>query len=480
MDSLGDLDDLAERLPPGAVSTHHGELAAHARDRWALALLREVRGDRFPPPAALVYASTVEEVSTTLEWATRTRTPVVPRGGGSGLVGGAQAVRRAVVLDVSRLNRVGPVDPVSQTVSVQAGVRGRELEAALVPHGLTTGHDLVTHEIATVGGWIASASAGLASSGYGAVEDLVAGLTVVLPGGPVVALGPVPRWGTGPDLRRLFVGAEGTLGVVVEATLSLSRAPGSLVWDAFLPHSFETGAAVLRELAQEGVRPAVLRLFDADDAAASLPPFGRAARPLLVAAFDPAGPLTEAARAEVRRLARDVGARRGPAEVAEDWWARRHDAVGWLDDVMGPDRSMGPGVVADLLDVAAPWRHVPRLYEELRGVLLGSAGEVRCSLTDAYRSGAGLLFSFLLRAGDDAEAERRYRETWERAAGAALAAGGTMVHNHGVGVLRLPFVAAQLGPGGVGLLRRVKDALDPEGVMNPGKLVPPAGGEAAR
>src|SRR5207245_6480567 len=208
------LDSLTSLLPSGALCTHHGELALHARDRWALVLLREVRGDRVPPPAALAFPKSTQEVSTILRWAQETGTPVVPRGGATGLRGGTEAVKRSVVVDLSRMNRILGIDDVSHTVTAEAGVRGGDLEAALAKRSLTTGHDLASVELSTVGGWIASGSVGATSAGYGSIEDLVIGLTVVLAGGDVLELKALPRASAGPDLRRLFVGSEGTLGVI--------------------------------------------------------------------------------------------------------------------------------------------------------------------------------------------------------------------------------------------------------------------------
>ncbi|MEX2458498.1 MAG: FAD-binding oxidoreductase, partial [Actinomycetota bacterium] len=232
------LDQLIERLPTGAVSTHPGELAGRSRDWWALAMLREVRGDPPVKPAAVVFPSSTEEVSIVLRWASETGTVVVPRGAGSGVVGGAEAIKRGIVLDTTRMAGVLSVDPTSMTASVQAGLRGDRLEQALAGQGLTLGHYPQSLAISTVGGWIAATSAGQASAGYGGIEDLLLGLTVVLADGTVVKVPAHARSAAGPSLRHLFIGSEGTLGVVTEAVLSLSRLPSTYQWDAYKPASF--------------------------------------------------------------------------------------------------------------------------------------------------------------------------------------------------------------------------------------------------
>jgi alkyldihydroxyacetonephosphate synthase len=467
------LASLIERLPSGTVSTHPGELGSHAHDRWALALLHELRGDLVPPPAAVVFPKSVEQLSAILSWATETDTAVVPRGAATGLSGGAQALKRSVVVDLGRMDRVLSVDDVSQAVECQGGVRGADVEAALAARRLTLGHYPETHAEATVGGWIASASVGYASAGYGSIEDMVLGMTLVLAGGEVVRLKSVPRSAAGPDLRQLMVGSEGTLGIIAEATLAATRVPKGYLWEAFRSHSFDSGVALVREIVQRGFRPLVVRLLDEAEASSVFSAFGFEGGAVLILGLDEGAPATEAVRFQLQQLARELGARNLGAELAEFWWDHRTDALTWYNDVMGPERILGRGTMADTVDVAALWRRVPRLYELVRGALLDHAETVTCRLVSPYSSGAGLTFSFIVRGGDDKEAERSYRHAWQEAGGAALTAGGTITHQQGIGLLKVPFMAGEMGEEGVGALQAIKRALDPSNVLNPGKLIPP-------
>jgi alkyldihydroxyacetonephosphate synthase len=467
------LDRLIDGLPPGTVSTHPGELATHARDRWPLAMLRDVRGDRVPPPGALAFPQSTEHVATVLRWARETGTPVVPRGGASGLSGGAEAIQRSLVLDLSRMNAILGIDEVSQTVDAQAGVRGGHLEAAVNERGLATGHYPASLEISTVGGWIASGGVGYAAAGYGGIEDLLLGLTAVLGTGDVVELKAVPRPGAGPDLRRLLVGSEGTLAVVTEATLALARRSAGVAWEAFGPRSFETGAALVREMLQRGFRPMVLRLFDpgaADSAFSAFLHHG----PLVVVGFDGGAPAVEAVRFALKELARGLGARALGQELPEHWWAHRHDGVAWQEGVMGEERTLGTGVVVGAVDVATVWRRVARAYEEIRGTLLEHAETVGCRLVAAYTTGAALQFSFVIREQDDHEAERAYRQMLAEATAACLTSGASIAHHQGIGLLRAPFMEQEVGAAGLEALRGIKVALDPAGILNPGKLIPGA------
>ncbi len=467
MDSLG---SLAARLSEGSVSTHPGEISSRSRDWWTLAMLRERRGEALPRPMAVVFPGSTKDVAETLRWATETRTPVVPRGGGSGVCGGAQAAWRSVVLDLSQMNDVLSVNEESLTVEAQAGVRGDRLEAALAERGLTLGHYPQSLSISTVGGWIAAGSAGQASAGYGAIEDLVLGLVAVLPSGEVLRLRPTPRSAAGPDLRRLLVGSEGTLGVVTEATLSASRLPAGIRWLAFRPGRFDDGVRIAREIVQRRLHPLVVRVYDDADAAVTFAEAGHTGGPALIVALGE-GPSADAEAGAVSEAA--GAAELLPERYGRHWWQHRFDAVGLYRRIMGEDRLLGDGVVVDTMEVAALWSSLPDLYEEVRAALAGVAEAVGCHLSHPYRSGGSLYFTFLLRGADDEQVEGAYRRAWADAAQACHGRGGTISHHHGVGVLKAPFMVEELGATGVSALRALKSALDPAGVMNPGKLLPP-------
>lgn len=437
-------------------------------------MLRERRGERLPPPAAVVFPRTTDQVGTVLAWATETGTPVVPRGAGSGVVGGALPVRRGIVLDLSRMDALVSVDQESLAVTVQAGIRGGRLEKELEARGLTLGHYPQSLLISSVGGWIAARSAGQASAGYGVIEDLLLGLTCVLPTGRVVRLRPTPRSAAGPDLRRLFVGSEGTLGVVTEATLSVSPRPQGLRWLAAGPPSFGGGIRLVRAIVQRGLHPTVLRLYDEADAALAFGSMDHAGGPVLILAFPQGVSGSDAGFRRVRELASDEGARSLPEAYGNHWWQHRLDAVDLYRRVMGAERLMGDGVIVDTMEVAGLWAGLVPLYEGIRGAIGEFAEAVGCHVSHPYRSGASLYFTFLIRAADDRAVEDRYLACWSAAARACHEAGGTVTHHHGVGLLKAGFMAEELGEGGLELLRDLKRALDPRGVMNPGKLLPDA------
>jgi alkyldihydroxyacetonephosphate synthase len=467
------LDTLRNRLPPGAVATDAEILRDHAIDSWALALLRRVRGDALPFPAAVVFPAATDEVATVLAWASETGTAVIPRGAGSGVCGGAQAAPGAVVVDLSRMDRVTGIDLMSRVVHVQAGLRGDRLEDALAGHGLTVGHYPQSIAMSTVGGWIAASSAGQASAGFGAIEDVLLGLTAVLPDGETLRCRPVPRSAAGPDLRRLLVGSEGTLAVVTEATLACRPRPAGWEWLAFSFPEFAALADGLREVVREPTGAAVIRGYDEADAVLSFGPLGHTAGCVGILGF-PSGlnGLPDRKLHAAQLLQRAAGAQVIDPAYGGHWWAHRNDAAATYFRIMGPDRAFGPGVVVDTIEVAGLWSAVPALYAGVRAALAAHAQAVICHLSHLYSSGSSLYFTFLVSDADDGGAEERYLMAWEQAARACEAPGGTITHHHGVGRLKSGFLAAELGGTGVGVLRRIKSAVDPAGIMNPQVLLP--------
>ena len=467
------LDILASRLPDGAVVTDAEVLRERAIDSWALALLRRVRGDELPAPAAVVFPASTQDVATVLTWAGQARVAVIPRGGGSGVCGGAGAVAGSVMLDLSRMNQVTDVDLASRVVYAQAGVRGDQLEEVLAGHGLTVGHYPQSLAISTVGGWIAASSAGQASTGFGAIEDVLLGLTAVLPEGGILRCRPVPRSAAGPDLRRLLVGSEGTLGVVTEAVLACRARPAGWEWLAFGFGSFAALADSLRDAVRADTGAAVIRGYDETDAQLSFGALGHPGGCVGLLGFPSDLWGLDAGKEVASGIMRRAGASgEFGSSYGEHWWAHRNDAVGTYQAIMGPDRVFGPGTIVDTMEVAGLWSAVPRLYAEIRDALGAHARAVGCHLSHLYPSGSSLYFTFLVSGADDRDAEARYLAAWDEAVRSCAAVGGTLTHHHGVGRSKSAFLAGELGQAGVDALAKIKAALDPRQIMNPGVLLP--------
>ena len=264
------------RASVSSASTDAAELERCARD-WSWASLYAQQEGRAPLPDVVVRATSDEEVATTLRLASEAGVPVVPRGGGSGVMGAAVPYAGGVVVDVSAMDRVIEIDDESLTATVEAGLNGRAFERLLNARGLSFPHFPASAEWASVGGYVAARGSGVLSSRYGKIEDQVASLRVVTASGAIVDTIAVPRHAVGPELTQLFVGSEGTLGVITRVTVKLIPLPRHRRFEAVALPSLQAGIDGLRDILQRGVRPAVIRFYDAEASSGSLSPIvGRA------------------------------------------------------------------------------------------------------------------------------------------------------------------------------------------------------------
>jgi alkyldihydroxyacetonephosphate synthase len=442
------------------VTVDAAAVAEASRDWWPLAMIWALDA-RVPTRASImVRAHDTTEVSAILSACDDARVPVTTVAGRSGVCGASVPVFGGVLLDTTALEGITGVDRTSMLVDVRAGTFGDVFEDTLrEEYGVTCGHWPQSIALSTVGGWLACRGAGQMSTRYGKIEDIVAGLDVVLADGTLVTTGGAPRQAVGPDLTQLFVGSEGTLGVIVGARLRVHRLPDAEMRGAYAFGSFTDGLDAMRRIVQRGATPAVLRLYDPFEANRSYQT-GDDANVLLVLDEGDAH-VVEA----TRRIVGEECAKADELDVA---------LVGtWLEhrnDVSALEALISRGYVIDTMEVAASWRVLPDLYaqttEAMRAIehtLVASAHQ-----SHSYLDGACLYFTFAGKPPED-EREDYYRAVWDAGQRAVLAAGGALSHHHGVGLNRARFVREALGSG-LDVLQSVKGALDPNGILNPGKL----------
>ncbi|WP_435107672.1 FAD-binding oxidoreductase [Nocardiopsis synnemataformans] len=460
---------------PGHVDDGDAARLRHSGGKSTPDLLLRRAGRADPAPDAVLYPADHDQVQRVLEVCSAERVSVVPFGGGTSVVGGVTPLRgglRAVVcLDLRRLDRLVSVDTASMTAVLGAGVRTPRAEALLAEHGCTLGHLPQSYEYASVGGYAATRSSGQASSGYGRFEDMVVSLRAATPRGTLDTGGP-PASAAGPDLGRLLLGSEGTLGVITEVGLRIRRRPERVLDEAWSFPDFATGMDALRTLAQSGIRPTMARVLDEAETFVGAAMAGREALPgcQAVLGFEGTGAEVDVCAAAAREaMAGAGGAPLGPEPVAH--WRDNRFSAPYLRDSL-----LSAGALAETLETAAPWSGLLPLYAAVSAALTGALedGEggavVMCHVSHTYPTGASLYFTVVTAAGA-APLERWGRA--KRAASEAIAAnGGTITHHHAVGTDHLPWMAAEIGPLGGEVLRAVKAALDPVGVLNPGKLIP--------
>jgi alkyldihydroxyacetonephosphate synthase len=314
--------------------------------------------------------------------------------------------------------------------------------------------------LSTVGGWLACRSAGQLSTRYGKIEDMVLGLDVALADGRLISTGGAPRAAVGPDLNQLFVGSEGTLGVITGARLRLHPAPTHERRAAFTFASFLDGVDAMRRILQRGGTPAVLRLYDPTEADRT---YHTGDRALLLVLDEGDGALIDTTMELVAEECVGVGARRDDVAHVEHWLERRND-------VAALEALISRGYVVDTMEVVGRWRDLPAIYDATIAALNGVQGTVAASAhqSHSYTDGGCLYFTFAAQVEPD-DRDRYYREVWDAGSRAVLAADGALSHHHGIGLNRSRFVEAALGPA-FDVLVATKAALDPNGILNPGKL----------
>jgi alkyldihydroxyacetonephosphate synthase len=480
---------LAAVVGPEHVRDDHRTRVEHAGGRSYPDLVRRRAGDAVAAPDAVVYPLDHEEVSRLLEVAVDHRIAVVPFGGGTSVVGGVEPVRgpfdALVALDLSRMDDLLHLDEVSGIATFQPGLRGPHAEALLRERGFTLGHFPQSYEYATLGGYVATRSAGQSSTGYGRIDDLVVGLRCATPVGEVRA-GHAAGSAAGPDLLALLTGSEGTLGVLTEVSLRVRPAPTTEVHEAFVAPSFPAGAATLRALVRAGVAPDIARLSDADETRTALAQqggwktaaLGRVlalqgyrSPSLLVLGWEGTGSSVRRRRAAVSRvLARRRVVRLGRSAGAS-WAGSRFHGPYLRDELL--DR----GVMVETLETATSWAGLGDLYQAVRSALTttltrrGTPPLVLCHVSHLYDTGASLYFTWVARQEQGAELEQ-WHAAKLAASEAIVAQRATITHHHAVGTDHRGFMQAELGEVGLAALRALKTELDPAGILNPGKLFP--------
>jgi alkyldihydroxyacetonephosphate synthase len=454
-------DDVLARLGDACawVSTDAAVTAESSRDWWPLAMTWALDGQVAGLAAAVARPGSVEEIAAVLRICNQAALPVTAAAGRSGVCGSSVPLYGGVVLDLCDVAGIVSVDDESLTVDVAPGTFGDLFEHELrTTYGLTCGHWPQSVTLSTVGGWLACRGAGQLSTRYGKIEDMVVGMDVVLADGTLIHTGGNARQSSGPDLNQLFIGSEGTLGIIAGARLRVHPAPTHERRKAYGFASFVEGLDACRRMLRRGATPAVLRLYDPVEGNRSYQT-GELSVLLVLDEGEPS--LVDATMEVVQEecetaLALDV-------DLVERWMGHRND-------VSQLEKLISGGLVVDTMEITGPWSALPGIYAEAVDAIKAVPGTLAASAhqSHAYPEGACLYFTFAGKPEPTAK-DAYYRAAWDAGTRAVLARGGSLSHHHGVGINRARFMEEALGAAH-GTLIAVKAALDPNGILNPGKL----------
>jgi len=480
--AIEDVELPPPRLEPPASLAHictsdTYDRAAHAYGKSYCDVVRAFRGRFDHPPDLVAHPNDEPELEHILTWCAEANAAAIPFGGGTSVVGGVEPLvpdgyAGAVSIDLKRFDRVLEVDPVSRAARIQAGATGPALEARLKEHGLTLRHYPQSFEFSTLGGWIATRSGGHFATLQTHIDDFVESVRALTPRG-IWESRRLPASGAGPSPDRMLIGSEGILGVITEAWMRVQAAPRFKASAGVLFDGFDAGTRAVRALGQSGLYPSNCRLLDPGEAVLTgAAPEGKA---LLVLGFESPDHPLDVWMDRALECCHDHG---GEVPVAPAVGERDEPASSWRDAFLQMpyirDTMVAAGILVETFETAVTWDRFDVFVAAVRERTEAALGEgrVNCRLTHVYPDGAAPYFTVLAPAHRGSELEQ-WAEVKAAAAGAIVAAGGTITHHHAVGRDHRPWYDRQRPDPFAAALRAAKESVDPQGLLNPGVLIDP-------
>jgi alkyldihydroxyacetonephosphate synthase len=506
-------DSVIKQLENAIGSQHvqcgEAERVAYSTDMWPRAQIWRLSEDvqRYAPQA-VVWPGSVDDIVAIAAIAQEAGMPVIPYGAGSGVCGGTVPLRGGIIVDVKRMREVVAVNETDLTVTAQTGINGMHLEDELNARGYTLGHFPSSIMCSTLGGWLAARSAGQYSSRYGKIEDMVVGLRAVTVDGQLMETGPLQPF----DWTQVLVGSEGTLATLTEATLRIHPMPRAQAFRSYRFRSVEAGVHGIRQVMQAGLKPHLVRLYDPFDSVLhstssseggigpsilspireflsgrSIPLASRGPKMALAAALSYPSVLnrlveslpvscllivgftgtqeeTDEQLQRARNIFEDAGGVDGGEAPGLHWYRNRYGVSFKQSSVFDA------GAFVDTMEVSCIWSRLLRTYNEVRDALTPHVA-LMAHFSHAYREGCSIYFTFAGYRRDSGALERLYDLVWSDGMSAVLRAGASFSHHHGVGYAKRDAMGREHGAG-IRVLYAVKDAFDPNDLMNPGKVLP--------
>ncbi|MEM2636991.1 MAG: FAD-binding oxidoreductase [Candidatus Korarchaeota archaeon] len=457
------IKELVNVLGEENVFTTDAERYAHGRDFWLITNLWFLKGKIPAYPGVVVYPSTSEEVSEIVKISQKHKIPIVPYGGGSGVLGGAIPIKGGIVIDLKKMNKFIEISDASLTATVESGMNGWRYEEYLNYKGYTGGHIPQSLPDSTVGGWIACRAAGQYSTKYGKIEDIVVAVKAIMPDGSIVESRKVPRSSTGPRLEQLLLGSEGTLGIITEATLRIWPYPERRVLLSYSYETLEPALESVRMILRKDVRPAVVRIHDPQelelyfsDVAEELE-----GRFILIFVIEGNSEVVDTWQRIVEKECVAHGGRPEGEKPVQSWLKHRFDVHAATESTM-------QGAIVDTIEISGRWEIAADLYhkciESLNKLdLIYASGHYSHFYTD------GVCLYLTFGGFPEGDVVKEYEKMWDGVMRITLELGGSISHHHGIGIWRMKWLKEELGEYTT-VISRIKKALEPAGVMNTGKI----------
>ena len=444
-------------------------------------------------PDFVLFPESEEDIKHILDVCNTEDVKLITYSGGSNVTGATDIntkYKKIAVLNMTRMKALIEFDENSLTATFQTGIYGPDLEQILNKKGYTLGHFPQSFEFSTLGGWIATRSAGQESGLYGKIEDMVLGLKVLCPNGTIEHKD-FPKHASGIDFHSLFVGSEGTLGVITTAKMKIAKLPKSYEWVVSIFKDFKSGSTALQKMVQVGIHPSITRLSDADETKMlslmnnykktfikmqleklmkfNLKNKGYTKPCILMMRFAIKHSGDESQISTSKRICRNSGGKMLPANVSTSWEEKRF-ALPYLRDTMVEHR-----IFIDTFETVTYWSNIENIYKGVRKALeeksdyFNKNGLLFCHISHAYETGASLYFSMITKQDKNQEMEQ-WQHNKNIVSDAITTLGGAISHHHGVGADHQQWYLQKLSPNAQNLLLAIKKELDPNNILNPGKL----------
>jgi len=447
------------------VSTKNIDILAYTKDSTLIALNWTIQGKIAGLPDFITWPETVEQISEILKFANKEKIPVIPYSEGSGVVGGSIPIYGGIIVDMKKFNKVLDLNDKNLTVTAQAGINGMNLERFLNSKGYTTGHIPQSLYTSSLGGWIAHRAAGQFSTKYGKIEDIIMGMEIVLPQGDVISFKPIARASTGPQLDKLFIGGEGTLGIVTEATLKIWPYPEKRTLISYSFPTIEDSFEATRELLRENIYPAVIRIYDLAETSRHFAEVENAKdRVMTVFVCEGNQKLVKVEEEITREKCEKYSGIDCGEHPVEHWFETRFKVT---------ETSSMPTykLVFDTVEVASLWENAVKIYYKVLEDALKVKGNllITAHVSHFYANGVGTYFTFGGVPPKGKTDLEFYKECWDTIIKAVIECGGSIGHHHGVGINRSHWMEEEWGSS-FKTMKKIKMLLDPNNILNPGKI----------
>ncbi len=460
------LRDLRAEIGSGNVSSDIADRISSSHGFWMVAERWTVEGKVAALPDVIAWPQSTGDVAKVLRYANDNRIPIIPYGGGSGVVGGCVPRYGGISLDIKRMNKLIEVDEVNLRATVQAGMNGMSFEHELRRRGYTMGHSPQSICCSSVGGWVATNATGHFSTRYGGIEEMLLGLEAVLPTGRTVRGECSPRRSAGPEVYSLFIGSEGTLGVITEVTFKIFPEPEGRFLTSYTYDTIDDSLESVRAIMRRGLRPAVVRIYDKEETKRHFYDYPEAEnRVMAVFVIEGEEKVADVEKDECEKICSEYGVCTGEGPVRH-WFETRFNVS---------ETSLAPqyGAVFDTIETSVCWSRAPQFYKNTIKAMHSIDGVILASghASHFYPQGVCFYFTFGGVPPKNQTALEFYQKVWDAAVSSFLENGGHISHHHGIGINRSRWLSRERSSEMI-ILQKIKQTMDPNNIMNPGLITP--------